>query len=227
MRWFGAHAVRLFCLVTALVSGIADPCGAQTNVPPGFQGFRPGDLVRVKAKKPLVEFARARFQSETSSNIVVISKGDRYCLNKTEVTLSHPEGNTVFGNDSTNSPVQLAARVAALQAAQSFSSAENSLASPAGDMEAIEAKILGNYKGDQGYDAASKYYRETMKGVQSGEVSLDDLVVKAEETLKKLDEYQPERAKDPQFEEQIRQLREFVQRARSGERIVTRPETIP
>ena len=45
--------------------------------------------------------------------------------------------------------------------------------------------------------------------------------------LKKADEYGPERAKDPQFEEQIRQLREFVQRAHSGERIVTRPETIP
>ena len=227
MCLFNAHPVRLFWLVTALVSGIADPCGAQTNAPPGFQGFRPGDTVRVKAKKPLVEFARACFQSETSSNIVVISKGDRYCLDKTAVTLSHPEGGTVLGNDSTNSPAQLAARVAALQAAQSLSSAESSQTSPAGEMEAIEAKMLGNYKGDQGYAAATKYYQDTMEGVQNGDVSLDDLVAKAEETLKQVDAYQPERAKDPRFEEQIRQLREFVQRAHGGERIITRPESIP
>ena len=224
---FDARAVGLFWLAAALIWGIAAPCAAQTNVPPDFQGFRPGDTVRVKAKKPLIDFARARFQSETSSNIVVICKGDRYCLDKAAVTLSVPEAVALRETLSATNATQRAIKALALQSAQGASDAENAQTSPLSEMQAVEAKILGNYKGDKGYDAATKYYQETMQGVLSGKISLDDLVTQAEEALKKVDEYGPERAKDPQFEEQIRQLREFVQRAHSGERIVTGPEAIP
>jgi hypothetical protein len=87
-------------------------------------------------------------------------------------------------------------------------------------MQSVEASVLGQYRSDPGYGKASTYYQDTMQGVPSGRVNLDDLVTKAEETLKKVDEYKPEREKDPRFEEQISQLREFVERAHRGERIV-------
>jgi hypothetical protein len=218
---FDARKVRLICQVAVVASGIAARCAAQTNAPPGFQGFSPGDIIRVKADKPPIELGRARFQSETVSNIVVTSRGDRYCLDKTTVTLSLPEEGFVHQKISASNTTQPATKALVFQPAPGPSGMENPEANLLTEMQAVEDRVLGNHKGDKGYDTATKYYQDTMMGVLGGQVGLDDLVAQAEEKLKTVDQYQSERAKDPQFEEQIRQLREFVQRARSGERIAT------
>jgi hypothetical protein len=222
-RWFlfDARRGRLVWLAAVMAFGIAARCAGQSNSQHGFQGFSPGDIVRVKAAKPPIELGRAHFQSETASNIVVTSRGDSYCLDKATVILSLPVEGSDRQQVSTTTAAQPATQALLVQPAETPLGMENPEATPLTQMQAVEYQIIGKHKGDNGYEAAAKYYQETMGGVLSGQVSLENLVAQAEEKLKTVDQYQPERAKDPRFEEQIRQLREFVQRARSGERIVT------
>jgi hypothetical protein len=86
-------------------------------------------------------------------------------------------------------------------------------------MLGIQQKILGNYTADRGYGEASKYYQETMKGFLQGQVNLGDILRQAEQTLQKVDQYQAERSKDPQFEGQIQYLKSFLDRAKAGETV--------
>jgi hypothetical protein len=222
----GMPSAWLCWLVVATAAGIAARCPAQTNASDGFQGFLPGDTVRVKADKPPMDLARAYFQSQTASNITVISKGDRYCLEKSAVTLSLSKSAATREAVSASSKVQPTTRTATLPGGRSLASVESSEAGLLSAMQSVQDNVLGNYLSDPGYGKASQFYQDTMQGVLKGQVSLDDLVTKAEETLKKVDEYGPERAKDPRFEEQISQLRQFVQRAHNGERIVRSTDKI-
>jgi hypothetical protein len=222
----GKSSSRLCCLAVALAAGFAAGCSAQTNVPNAFQGFVPGETVRVRVDKPLMDLAHACFQSQTASNVTVISQGERYCLKKTSVTFSLPKVAVAREVDSALSPVQPAARTTAPPGGQSPSSAGSTEAGLLSAMQSVQDGVLGNYRADSGYGKASKYYQDTMQGVLNGQVSLGDLVTKAEETLKKVDEYLPERAKDSQFEQQISQLRQFVERARSGEGIARGPNKL-
>jgi hypothetical protein len=219
--------VRLSCAAVVVALGFAARCAAQTNAPAGFQGFNPGDMVRVRVEKPPIDLARAYFHSQTASNIVVVSKGDRYCLEKSAVTLSPSEQRTTYEAAAAAGPGQPPPGASTLPAGPVPSAQVNAGMDLLTTMKAVEEHVLGNYRNDPGYGKASQYYEETMQGVLSGQVSLEALVTKAEETLKKLDEFQDERAKDPQFEGFISQLRSFVDRAHRGERIVWSADKIP
>jgi hypothetical protein len=217
--FFDTSPALLWCTILAATLGIR--CPAQTNASARFQGFAPGDAVRVKAQKPLLDLARAQFQSETPSNIVVTSKGDRYCLDKRAVTLSppgaevvaNPAGYAIAVQAGTNGAGSAARPPAAVDAGKDLLTM----------LQGVEEGVLGAFRSDPGCAKASQYYQETMQGILKGKVSLEELASKAEETLKKVDEYQPERAKDPRFEEQISQLRQFVDRAHRGEKLNPSP----
>jgi hypothetical protein len=99
-------SVHLFCIVLVMASGPIVRCAAQTNGPATFQGFKPGDTVRVKVDKPPMDLARAYFQSQTASNITVVSKGDRYCVEKSAVTLSPAQQRPVTEAVSATSTAQ-------------------------------------------------------------------------------------------------------------------------
>jgi hypothetical protein len=197
-----------FFLILLTLLGLQGSLLAQTNTFPEFQGFRPGDVVRVQVEKPLIVLGQAMFQSQTPTNIVVLSKGDRYVLDKATVVLSLPQD-----------LVRLATTASPSGSPQTTSNANSSI----GNQEAqllllgVQQKVLGNYSDDKGYKEAATYYQDTVKRYLAGQITLSDIVDQAEHTLQKVDGYQPERANDPQFEGQIRYLREFVERAKHGE----------
>jgi hypothetical protein len=193
-------------LLAALNLAIANCCLAQTSTnaaPAEFQGFRPGDIVHVQVRAPLIVLGQALFQSQSPSNIVVLSQGERYVLVKSAVVLSPPVN---FARLAQASPGTAPA-------------GEPSLATPDAQllMMGVQQKILGGSSGEKGFDVAEKYYQETMKSYLGGQTSLADIVAQAERVLKEVDQYQPERAKDPQYEGQISYLRAFVERAKAGE----------
>ena len=72
--------------------------------------------------------------------------------------------------------------------------------------------------GQAKYDKANAYYNQTMGGVMEGSVSQEELVRQAKEVLGICDKYAPERKTDPQYENQINTLREFVRRSETGEK---------
>ena len=199
----------------ALAVAIAFPAMAQTNTSPTFQGFSTGTVVRVRSDKPPVDLAHAFFLSQTSSNITVTSKGDRYCLDKSVVALT-PEPGTEPGTNSSAKTGQPGGAVSLF----GRGSADKTDADLQTTLQTVQEMVLGDYASDPGYGKALQYYGDTMREMLNGKVSLDDLAKQAEEVLKLVDEYQPERAKDPRFETQITQLRDFVTRVHKGERIV-------
>ena len=103
--------------------------------------------------------------------------------------------------------------------ANSVSPNADAAALTAGDP--IVQQILGKYASDAHYNDSLSYYTSMMSGLQSGSVQLDDLVREAEQVLGTLDQYEPERAKDSEFEGNISTLRDFVNRAKAGEKIET------
>ena len=56
-------------------------------------------------------------------------------------------------------------------------------------------------------------------GVLAGTNTLQDLRDQADNVLKAVDKYVPERQRDPDFDTQIDQLRDFVKRVDAGEKI--------
>jgi hypothetical protein len=208
-------------LAGVLALAVVVPAIAQTNTLPPFQGFSPGVTVRVRSDKPPIDLAHAFFQSQTASNITVTSRGDRYCLDKSTVTLSPSEPKT---GEGTNAPASVAKPTgAAATLSRARASGGNADADLLTTLRTVRESVLGDFGGDPGYGKASQFYDDTMWGVLSGKVGLDDLAKQAEEVLKQVDQYQPERAKDPRFETPIAQLRDFLARVHQGERIVNNP----
>ena len=68
------------------------------------------------------------------------------------------------------------------------------------------------------YDKANAYYHQTMAGVMDGSVSQEELVRQAKAVLAQCDKYAAERKDDPQYEEKIAKLRDFVRRSEAGEK---------
>jgi hypothetical protein len=200
------------CWLAAVMLGwLGSAAGqAQTNDATEFQSFRPGAIVRVQSRQPLIVLGNALFQSQTPSNIVVLSKGERYVLPKSSVLLMPPR--TVPAASSDGSADEAGSAVLA-EAAGSHPDGMELL------MLSVQQQVLGSYTNDTGYAEAAKYYQDTMKRYLGGQISLDDIVHQAEKTLQTVDQYGPERAKDPQYESQIRVLKDFVRRARNGETV--------
>jgi hypothetical protein len=183
---------------------------ADTNL---FQGFHPGDRVHVKSDRPLTMLNKALFEGQTTNSISIVSKGERYFFDKTNVVLTATEDSL--------SPAQTRRKAWSVFAAASAPGAAAPTSLKPEDLEsqimAVQQAVLGGHSDDPHYAEAKDYYQKTLDGFLSGRVTMPELVGKAEDTLKKLDEFLPERQKDPRFEDQIRLLRDFVLRARSGE----------
>ena len=158
-----------------------------------FPGISVGQKVTVNSTQPLMVIGNATVTAITATNITVQTRLETLSFDTTATV--RPAKKVVVVNQPTYT-------------------------APQAQLDAAQNQVLGNYR-NQGtnYENAVKYYQTTMAGVQNGSVNLDDLVAQAESTLKNIDQYQPERAKDPQYEAQIAQLRDFVARAKAGEKI--------
>jgi hypothetical protein len=185
---------------------LQSPMLAQTNTTLDFQGFHPGDMVQVRVIKQPIILGQALFQAQTSSNIAVVSKGERYVLDKSSVSLSAPQ----------NLPQVAATPILPTQPSAEPALGGNNVQSL---IAAVQKQILGPHSGKEGFPKATKAYQENVKGYLDGRITLADIVAQAEQTLETIDKYQPERAQDPQYEGQISYLRDFVKRARNGETV--------
>lgn len=72
--------------------------------------------------------------------------------------------------------------------------------------------------GAERYQQANHYYDQTMPGVINGSINQDELIRQARTVLADCDKYKAERQNDPQYEQQIATLREFVRRSEAGEK---------
>jgi hypothetical protein len=179
-------------------------CSAQTNPPTtDFQGFHPGDLVKVQCQRPLIVLGQALFQSQTASNIVFLSKGERFVLSKTNVVLDIP---SMPRGTSTGTVLTIQETMGTAPDTQLL-------------LLGVQQKILGAHENEKGYAKASNYYQDTMSKYLKGDLTLEQIVEDATRTLKQADQFMPERANDPQYESQIKFLKDFVQRAQNGEKV--------
>ena len=204
------RALHRMKLLLALLTWTTVSTGwAQTNVT--FQNCRPGDLVKVKCEHPLLVLGKAMLLEIGSNTVTVCTANDRFKLAQSEVILLPLERRTA--------PAAPAAEAG--NPADALASLAKAM--PAGDpvksLALVQEQVLGKYQNDPGHAKAGAYYQTTMNGVLSGQVNQDELVRQAKKILKDCDEYAPERKKDPQFEEQIKALRDFVRRSEAGEKI--------
>jgi hypothetical protein len=189
-----------------LTNSVVLPAQTHINI-----AVKPGDWVDVKSA-PQVILKHALLMRMTSSNITVATSFG---------TIDLPLSNTVVRPVETPPQEQARYQLATsnrlpLPNPLSPNSADAPLAG-AGDP--VVKQILGKYSADPHYNDALAYYQSMMSGIQSGSVQLSDLVDHAEQVLGSLDQFQPERAKDPEFEGDISTLRDFVNRAKAGEKI--------
>ena len=70
------------------------------------------------------------------------------------------------------------------------------------------------------YDKANDDYKNTMNGVINGNITQSDLVQQAKKMLTDCEKYVSERNDDPQYENKIQTLRDFVRRSEAGEKII-------
>jgi len=216
---------------------------AQTNIT--FQNCQPGDIVRVKCDHPVLVLGRATLQEIGSNTVTVCTANDRFTLDKTNVVLVPVESHLSPASEGSPAgaavpPVSAAGSNPSLAAAQTANAAP--MANIAQTMEAIRASVIDPHKmeayqepklvngkwemvidpnstnGPAKNDKANAYYHQTMNGVMNGSVSQAELVRQAKEILATCDKYQKERADDPQYEEQINTLRDFVRRSEAGEK---------
>lgn len=192
-----------------LAGSVVTPAPSNVN-----STVREGDWVDVKSE-PQILLKHALLTRMTSSNITVATSFE---------TIDLPLSNTVIR--LAEAPPQEQVRRSTPLVLSNHLALANSV-SPNADAAALTAgdpivqQILGKYASDAHYNDSLSYYTSMMSGLQSGSVQLDDLVREAEQVLGTLDQYEPERAKDPEFEGNISTLRDFVNRAKAGEKIET------
>lgn len=211
-----SNKITIALTVTALAS-VCLAGGAPTNSPPLFQGYSIGTTVRVRSEKPLILLNRATLKEITSSNIVVAAGDDRYVLSKTNTVLSDSAGTAAASISRGRAVVPVSPSSLAMPALpqQDF----NSL------MAGVQQSVLGKYANHPGHGKAVEMSKSMMDSFQSGKMSLEAIAAEAEKQLAEVDKYKPEREKDPQFEQQIALLRDFVRRVRAGEKLEQpRPE---
>ncbi|MEI8290213.1 MAG: hypothetical protein WCH99_12135 [Verrucomicrobiota bacterium] len=211
-----------------------------------FQNCRPGDTVKVRCDHPMVVLGKATLLEIGSNTVTVCTASDRYTLDKSVVTLvplasqsapsvpaaaepavGSPDAKSLPGQALSHSVLPAGAQSPA-DIAQSMESVRASVIDPH-KMEAFkEPKMVdgkwelvvnpGSKEGQAKYDKANIYYNQTMAGVMDGSVSQEELLRQAREVLALCDKYAPERKADPQYEKQIKTLREFVRRSEAGEK---------
>lgn len=200
-------------LCATISVGFALIAGAQTtSTNATFQGYHAGARVRVNSRKPLILLNCATLKEIRGSNVVVVADGDRFVLNKNQTVLTDP--------------TSLQSRRTSQLASVGTTGGKRLLPvarKPAGNMAAllgeVQQSVLANYSAEPGYTNAVSQYRSTINDYLSGKISLATITARAEKVLAEANKYQPERSKDPRFEHQIAILRDFVRRAKAGEKL--------
>jgi hypothetical protein len=200
-------------LILFAFTGMA--ASAQTNTPALFQGYPPGAIVQVRSDNPVVILSRATLKEIAKSNVVVVANGERFVLDKSSTVLS----------DLPGSSAPMSAPVPVATGNNAAPSAPATFKSPT--QADVQQMVQGKYANDPGYATAMAQYQSMMNDFNSGKISLADMTAQAQKVLAKADEYKPERAKDPQYEEQIAALRDFVKRAQAGETLTRQAPTVP
>lgn len=229
------HPMKL--IICLLFCASLQTVPAQTNVT--FQNCQPGDLVKVQCDHPLLVLGKATLLEIGSNTVTVATASDRFTLNQTNVTLvaleSHAAPAVELPPASSTSP-QIATSAAIASGAAPVSDISQTMESILAavidphKMEAFKEPKLVNGKwelvvdpnstnGKAKSDQANAHYHQTMNGVMNGSVSQAALVSQAKEVLAQCDKYAAERKNDPQYEEQIETLRDFVRRSEAGEKI--------
>jgi len=187
---------------------------AQANPCATFQGYALGAIVQVRSEKPVVMLNRAALKEITASNVVVVANGERLVLDKSFTVLSDLPGSAA------PSPAPVLA-VPGKNVSPSEPTAGKF--STSADVPQL---IFGKYANDSGYAKVTAQYQSMMNDFNSGKMSLADLATKAEKVLAEADKYKAERAKDPQYEEQIAMLHDFLKRAQAGETVTPLAPTV-
>jgi hypothetical protein len=173
---------------------------------------RAGDWVDVKSD-PQIILKHALLTEMTSSNITVATRFEIMDLPLSNTVVRPAEA--PLREPTLRSPPLILSNHLAIAKPPSLNTEEMSLSVS----DPIVQQILGKYASDPHYNDSLSYYTSMINGIQSGSVQLDDLVREAEQVLGTLDQYEPERVKDPEFEGNISTLRDFVNRAKAGEKV--------
>jgi hypothetical protein len=180
---------------------------------------RVGDLVKVSSQNPLVVLGKAQVTGIDSNTITVATGFDSYTFSRTNVVIvalvnsgAAPSGTP--GEAIGPAPQPQATPTASLspQSDKSDPSATNSDGSDSG------LALLGKFDSKLGYANAVKIYQDDLAKVRGGQMDVNQLCAEAEQTIKQADQYGPERAADPEYEQYIDTLRDFVRRVKAGQK---------
>lgn len=181
--------------------------------------LRVGDIVKVSSQNPLVVLGKAQV-AEVDSNAITVTTGfDSYTFSRTNVVIvplvtGGAAGSDVPGEVTSTAP-QSPAMAAVSLTPQSDKAGPNPTNSDGSDPGLA---LLGNFNSKLGYTNAISIYQDDMAKVKSGQMDVNQLCAEAEQAIKQADQLGPERAADPEYEQYINTLRDFVRRVKAGEK---------
>jgi hypothetical protein len=181
------------------------PVQAQSNRVE-FRGCRVGDAVVFQAAKPMVMAAKATLLAITDTHLTVACGLERYVV---------PTDEVIRIEKTATQAVPVAPAPPAAPAPGRPPPGDSKPASPPASVEAllgmVQGQVLGPFSTDENFAKTTNHFATTMRDYIGGKTTEADLRAKAAELLKQLDQYQPERQKDPQYESYIEVLRSFVE----------------
>lgn len=178
-----------------------------------------GDLVKVSSQNPLVVLGKAQVAEVDSNTITVTTDFDSYTFSRTNVVIvplvtGGAPSSTAPGEVTRTAP-QPPATPAARSSTQSDKTSPNKT-TPDGSDPGMA--LLGNFSSKLGYTNAINIYQDDMARVKSGQMDVNQLCAEAEQAIKQADQHASERAADPEYEQYIDTLRDFVRRVKAGEK---------
>jgi hypothetical protein len=190
---------------------------AQTN---SYQGFHPGENVRIEA--PFMVLGSATIKTITTSNLTVISHSKAFGDEPITFALTNIQSIRAVRQPASD-PIRFDAGsqpkgYPAASGAVTSSVPATVVSNPKADKDAGMA-FMSKYSDEPGYTQALSHFQQTADGVLAGTKSLQDMRDQAANVLKAVDQFVPERQRDPEFDAQIDQLRDFVKRVDAGEKI--------
>jgi len=212
------HAAKL--LLGLLLCAPVPVAWAQSGAT--FQNCQPGDLLKVQCDQPLVVLGKATLLEIGSNTVTVCTASERFTLAKSAVTLVPLGSHSVSVASLPAEKSSVAAAAPGADTLQTFANSQTPT-NVMSSMANVQEMMLGKYKNDPGSAKANDYYNRTTAGVMNGNVSQESLVQQAKKVLADCDKYAEERKKDPQYEQQIAALRDFVRRSEAGEKFDFQP----
>lgn len=160
-----------------------------------------GDTVKVSCMNPLIVLGKAKVTAVSSNTITVSSHLDTYTFELTNIVVEASVTSSMVASTAPSFPTV---------ASQSNPASQVSQLDPG-------MEILSKFQGDPNYSKAVGQYQGNMAKIMNGQMDVHQLRDLAANALAQADAYGPERAKDPQYEPYIAQLKDFVKRADAGE----------